>query len=61
MAKKKSVSKKKAKLIKSTRSNKKSVVKKSVVKKSSVKKSSVKKLASKTSKTKKPAATKLVT
>ena len=56
MAKKKSVSKKKAKLIKSTRSNKKSVVKKSVVKKSSVKK-----LASKTSKTKKPAATKLVT
>ena len=66
MAKKKSVSKKKAKLIKSTRSNKKSVVKKSSVKKSSVKKSSVKKssvkkLASKTSKTKKSAATKPVT
>ena len=51
MAKKKSVSKKKAKLIKSTRSSKKSAVKKS----------SVKKLASKTSKTKKSAATKPVT
>ena len=61
MAKKKSVSKKKAKLIKSTRSNKTSAVKKSSVKKSSVKKSSAKKLASKTSKTKKSAAKKLVT